>query len=128
MGYDIAQLETIYANENLNWLGSAHGTQEAESATLDDALFPVGTWADRIVKSGTVIGKVTATGKFGPYDNAAVDGRQTAVGHLLSTSDVSKGDVVAPYIWHGQVVEAKLPANHGLNAAAKAELIQMNYV
>lgn len=224
--------ETFLPAEDQTWLGSAHGTQEGDTITLDAALFPVGTWADGIVKSGTVLGRVTATGLYGPYGqnasevqtltidatggtftltfdgettaaiaeaatgatvqaalealsniepgdvavtgvaggphtitfggrylgenvptittdatsltggagtaviavttaggSAVADGREVARGHLLTTKDVTGATKVgASLYWHGEVVEANLPANNKLDAAAKAQLSQIRYV
>jgi len=35
------------------------------------------------LSAGTVLGKITASGKYGPYSASATDGRQTAVGILM---------------------------------------------
>lgn len=59
----------------------------------------------------------------------ATDGRQTAVGILFETIDVSHiegtdltGDVVVPLLVEGFINESALPTGHGLDAAAKVEL------
>lgn len=41
---------------------------------------------------GTVVGRITASGKVAAYDNEAVDGTQTAVGVLITAVDASAGD------------------------------------
>lgn len=41
---------------------------------------------------GTVVGRITASGKIAVYDNAASDGTQTAVGVLYAAVDASAGD------------------------------------
>lgn len=55
-----------YVVDDQSWLGSSHGTDTAESIMLDGpsclARFP-----DGVVPSGTCLGKITATGKYGPY-------------------------------------------------------------
>lgn len=43
--------------------------------------------------AGTVLGKITATGKFKPYDNDAVDGSQTAAAILVYDVDATSVDV-----------------------------------
>ena len=43
---------------------------------------------------GTVLGKITASGKFGLYDNDAVDGRQTVAGLLYAAVDATSADAV----------------------------------
>lgn len=132
MGLQV-RTSTFSPAENQEWLGSAHGTQECDPVTLDAALciavFPTG-----LIPSGVTLGKVTATGKYGPYSDAAVDGRTTAQGHLFTTIDLTAGgtqaaaDTPAALFWHGEVVEAKLPASHGLDANGKTDLKFIKYV
>jgi hypothetical protein len=43
--------------------------------------------------AGTVLGKITATGKYKPYDNDAVDGTQTAAAILIYDVDATSVDV-----------------------------------
>lgn len=133
MGSSIAQIETVVTAENQSWLGSAHGTNECESCQLDASAF-LATFPDGVVPSGVVLGKITATGLYKPYADGAADGSEVAAGHLFTTTDL-KGttaptaqDVSAALFWHGQVIEAKLPVGHGLNAAAKTDLKHIHYV
>lgn len=125
--------ETFSPSEDHKWLGSAHGTKEADSITLDADAF-LATWPSGIVPSGVVLGRVTATGLYRPYSNAAVDGTEVARGHLFTTTDLggttagAVDKVGAALYWHGEVVEANLPASHGLDAAAKTDLNQIRYV
>lgn len=122
---DLTVRDQVFGAENRAWLGSQHGTDSTASITLDVAKFdqakhfPAGQ-----ILSGTVLGKITASGMYGPYDNAASDGRETAVGHLYDSIAVVAGAkrLGAPLLDHGAVVESKLPANHGLDASAKADL------
>jgi hypothetical protein len=128
--------ETFSPAEDQSWLGSAHAVETAESVTLDAdkflTAFPTG-----IVPSGVVIAKITATSLYAPYTDAATHGAGTdaAAGHLLTTTDLhgttagTAVDTPVPYIWHGQVIEAKLPTNHGLTAAGKADMAgRIHYV
>lgn len=125
--------ETFSPDEDLSWLGSAHGVATGDPITLDGSAF-LATFADGIVPSGVVLGRITATGLYAPYSNAAADGTEVARGHLLTTKDLggttagTAGDVAGSLYWHGEVVEAKLPTGHGLDAAAKADLPQVRYV
>lgn len=129
MGLNLAVETTAYTTENQSWLGSAHGTNECDSVTLDAdkflTAFPTG-----IVPSGVVLGKITASGLYAPYTDLGTHGAgtETASGHLFTTADL-KGttagtakDTVVPLLWHGSVIEAKLPTNHGLTAAAKVDV------
>lgn len=133
MGVDVSLKTETFSNENQEWLGSAHGTDSIDSITLDADLF-LAAFTDGVVKSGVALGKITASGKYGPYDNAAVDGRQTAVGLLFTTVDLrgttaaTAKDVWGALLWHGKVIEAKLPVGHGVDAAAKAELTFIRFV
>lgn len=128
--------KTYNPAEDHSWLGSAHGTVECDSITLDAALL-VAIFTDGFVPSGTVLGKVTATGRYARYDDAATNGLEVAAGHLFNSQDLTNGGQVAvasaanaaaALYWHGEVVESKLPTNHGLDAAAKADLKHIRYV
>ncbi|MBB4267725.1 head decoration protein [Roseospira visakhapatnamensis] len=44
------------------------------------------------LKAGAVIGKITASGKYAAYDNAATDGTQMAAGVLYGAVDASGAD------------------------------------
>lgn len=115
-------------SENQEWLGSHEGTQSQDSITLDGAalmaLFPTG-----IVPSGVLLAKKTSNGKYTRYVAAGGDGTGTPVGHLFTTVDLTVGgmipagsDTAASLQWRGEIVEAKLPAGHGVDAGAKTSL------
>lgn len=77
---DIARsiLPTYDHVDDFSWIGSQHGLETGLPITLDTALFtaaehyPMG-W----IRSGTPLGKVTATGLYGPYSGGTVDEVQT---------------------------------------------------
>jgi hypothetical protein len=71
------------------------------------------------IPRGTVMGKVTATGKYVPYDDGAADGSEVAAGILGQGVDVKDGDVIGSLFFHGTVDENRLT---GLDAAAKVDL------
>lgn len=122
---DLSVRDEVYGAENRAWLGTQHGTQANRSITLDVALFTQAThYPDGQIPSGILLGKVTATGLYGPYSAAATDGRQNPAGFLFDTTRVATGAkrLGAPLYWHGAVVESKLPAGHGVDAAAKTAL------
>lgn len=120
--------EQFTPSEDQSWLGSAHGTNEADTITLDGAL--LGDFEDGFVPSGIVLGRVTSTGLYGPYDPGAEDGRETARGHLFTTKGLNEGQtrVPAALLWHGQVIVDRLPENHGLDTDAADALRQIDYV
>lgn len=47
-----------------------------------------------VVKAGTVVGKITASGKYTPYDDGAEDGSETAAAVTLYEVDATSADVV----------------------------------
>jgi hypothetical protein len=121
---DIAPTTQSYALDNNSWLGSAHGTEATESITLDsDAGFVAGThYPNGFLPSGTPLGKVTASGKYGLYDDAAGDGRNTLVGFLFGGVPIKSttSDPGAALFVHGKVREANLP--FAVDAAGKADV------
>ena len=122
---DISVRDQVFGSENRAWLGSQHGTESNRSITLDVSTFTEAThYPDGFIPSGIVLGEITATGLFGPFDPNAEDGRDTAAGHLFNSIPVSAGatNLGAPLLDHGAVVESKLPAASGLDATAKADL------
>jgi hypothetical protein len=118
---DISVLTTNYQVEKRSWLLSPHGTDPGStlSGTLDVSALTAAThYPNGYVPSGVVLGIITATGLWGPYDDTAVDGRQTAAGILFSsvripnTADLTK-DVGIGILVHGFVKIAKLPIANG---------------
>lgn len=88
------------------------------------------------IPSGTAIGKVSATGLFGPYDNSAGDGRETFYG--LTFADVTalrENGSVATYVGTGAFVrggvnERHLPFQSGpgsVDANAKTDVPMIRY-
>lgn len=119
--------KTEYTSENRAWLAGPHGTEPGTtpSTTLDLTTFGDAKFAD-VIKSGCVLGKITASGKFGPYDPAASDGRQTAARLLFNTVNRKPGrqwEGNAGVI-HAFINESKLPYTGigGLDTAAKTAL------
>lgn len=123
-----------FADEDLTWLAAQHGTDATRPITIDGSAF-TGTWADGIVPSGVALGIITATGLYAPYTAAATHGAGSDVmaGHLFTKKKVIKHgathDVGAALLRHGQVIEANLPDDHGVDAAGKADVAgRIDYV
>ncbi|CAD7036451.1 head decoration protein [Pseudorhizobium halotolerans] len=57
-----------------------------------------------VVQTGTVLGKITASGKYKPVTVAAVDGSQNAAGILLHTVDATSADAAAVIIARDAIV------------------------
>lgn len=76
---------------------------------------------------GTVLGKVTATGEYGPYDNAdSPAGVGVAAGILYAAAPDSASDQKAVMIArHAEVIEAELT---GIDANGKADLLALGIV
>lgn len=65
---DLTLTTQSFGTDDQSWLGSEHGTQATEPVTLDTSTFTSGThYPDGYFKSGIPLGKITATGKYGPY-------------------------------------------------------------
>lgn len=132
MSTDISLQTTTYQVADRRWLLSPHGTDYTPGVTLDVSKFTAGThYPNGYIPSGTVVGRVTATGKVGPYDDAASDGRQTAVGILFADCRVTRSNgttatnVGTGVLVHGIVSVAKLPFQSGtgsIDANGKADL------
>lgn len=136
MAIDLSVRTLTLAGSDHSWLASAFGTNTGRSVTLDLSTFDFATtFTSKMVPSGVVLGKITASGLYGPYSDAAGDGRTTATGFLLTDVDVADfitdlgsttltgKKVLAPMIIQGIIREAKLPTGHGLDAAAKVNLL-----
>jgi len=133
MTTDISVQSTSYQTEKRSWLLSewGQGPGENPSVTVDISAFTAGThYPNGFIPSGTAVGVVTATSDanhttVGPYDNAAVDGRQTCVGLLHSAvkvpnlADTTK-DAGGALVKCGFIKLSKLP--FALDAAGQADL------
>lgn len=102
--------EGIYTGEFL--LSEGNGTISREEVTV--------TLAGTALVSGTVMSKLSADGKYVPYDNVGTDGTEAAAGILYTSLAVGTGDVRAVIIArNAEVIESKLT---GINADGKTDL------
>ena len=72
---------------------------------------------------GTVLGRITASGKYTAYNNGAVDGSEQARGILAVDTDASGGDVSTVIYVTGEFNEEALT---GFDEAARADLEALN--
>lgn len=72
------------------------------------------------IASGTVLGKITASGKYAPYNNAASDGSEVAAGILYSRLPAKTGSTLA--VGFVRDCEVNRFALIGLDAAGAADL------
>lgn len=129
---DLSLKSISFSQDRRDWLGSQHGTDAPRSITLDVSKFTAGThYPDGYLKSGLPLGKITATGKYGLYDDAASDGRQTCVGLLFTGVEVvdHRGrvstSVGGSMLLHGFIVLSKLPIT--LDANGQADIASRIY-
>lgn len=113
-----------FGQDDQSWLGSDHGTDTARSITLDVATFTANThYPDGFLKSGLPLGKITASGKYGPYADGASDGREVLAGFLftgIKAPASTATPVAGALLLHCFVVESKLPI--AVNANGKADV------
>ena len=62
------------------------------------------TVAAGTLQSGTVLGRITASGKYTAHDPAAVDGTETAVALLWGRADASGGEIPAVALLRGPAI------------------------
>ena len=121
----LSQRTETFGADDQSWLGSRHGTNNAQPCTLDTSTFTAGThYPEGFFKSGIPLGKITASGKYGPYSDAASDGRQTLVGFLFAAVGAPTVNTVDPsgaLFTHGKVRESRLPLG-AVDAAGKADV------
>lgn len=111
--------ESLGVSPDYAFLASEHYATIRSGVTFDSSIPGADADGNKILMAGTVVGKVTATGKYGAYDNGAIDGRETAVGFLMEEINLKDGDVTAPIMTHGSVIVAR---TSGLDAAARTDL------
>lgn len=67
------------------------------------------TYDDVTLTEGTLLGKVSATGKVKPLASAAVDGSQYPIGILRQTTTIGAGETVTlTFVTAGDVVKTKV--------------------
>lgn len=98
----------------------ANGTISRENVTV------LANAAEILV--GTVMGKITASGKLTPWDPAAVDGSENAYGIIYHRIPISATDTESvAVVRHAEVVLTEIIFNSGASgpeiAAAKAALL-----
>ncbi|MBQ1122640.1 head decoration protein [Streptomyces sp. B15] len=114
---------TTYGVDDQSWLGSEHGTQATESVTIDVSTLTQAThYPEGYIKSGIPLGKITASGKYGLYNDAAVDGTETLVGFLFAAvpAPTNTIDVAGAMLTHGKVRTSRLPVS--VDAAGQADV------
>lgn len=70
---------------------------------------------------GLVVGKITASGKYAPWDADAADGSETVAGVVLFDTDASAADATGVILARGPAVVAKGALVWGPDVADSAE-------
>ncbi|MEV0608120.1 head decoration protein [Polymorphospora rubra] len=121
---NLTQRTESFGQGNQSWLAGPHGTDANIGVTLDTSTFTAGThYPDGYFISGIPLGKITATGKYGPYASGASDGRETLVCFLMNdvkAPAVTTQDPVGAGFMHGGIVEANLPIS--VDSAGKVDV------
>lgn len=99
-------------------LSEANGYQSREQVVLAAAA--------AALSAGTVMGKITASGKYVAYSNAAVDGSQTAAGILYANAPDSAADQKVTII--ARNAEVKGTSLTGSDAPALVELAAIGII
>lgn len=123
---DIGVYTTAVQAEDHSWQldPQPHNQGLRRNETLLVSLFTQAQhFVNGYIPSGTILGRVTASGLLGPYLDAASDGRQTAVGVLLdSVSVIGPAGVVkarvgvATLVAFKGITKARLPFTSGTAA------------
>ncbi len=110
-GFDIkVETEEYLGNEDRRWTGSRDGYHNCRSITLDASAFVAAhVNVKGAVPSGTVLGKITASGLYGPYAGSASEAQ------LLTRT--STGGTITLNV-DGEVTAAIAASAAGFTAAA----------
>lgn len=126
--------ESNFQAEDRSWLRGPHGVEPGTTPTVT-LLMSLFTKADHypngFIPSGIVLGKVTASGVYGPYDPEASDGRETAAGLLFGSLTVDGDRAASGLVVHAFVDAARLPIKTGegaLDSDARADLKHIIFV
>jgi hypothetical protein len=141
---DITLSTLNYQAEKRSWLivqPGGSGVGETEGGMLDISALTAAThYPNGYVPSGLLLGIITATGLYAPYNDSLTDGTQTAAGILFSsvkvpnTADTTKDVGIAVLTAFATVKISKLPiANNATgrgyyDAAAKVDLKNINFI
>lgn len=99
-------------------LSEANGTRSREKVTV--------TQTGTAMPAGTVLAKLTATGKYVAYDDVGTDGSEVAAGVLYGNLAAATGDVKA--VVHVRDCEVNLACLTGHNANATADLAALGII
>lgn len=112
----MALFESRHTGEFL--ISEASGTRSREEVTIDAS-------AGAMV-AGTVVSKLTASGKYVAYDDVGTDGSEVAAGVLYAAvSDLAVDQKAVVIVRDAEVAENRLT---GVNANAKVDLAALGVI
>lgn len=122
---NITVQKSTFQSEDRSWLLGPTGVGPGDnpSIVLDVSKFTAGThYPNGFIPSGIVLGKITASGQYGPFDPAASDGTEVAAELLFSSLTVPDGAAVlgGAGVHRGEVDPTRLPIATGKGALTDA--------
>ncbi len=132
MAFNIG-LRTKKVAEQINIFDSTMVRWVTGGVTIDHTTVTPDSDGRKRLPVGTPLGKITATGKYGPWDEDATDGRQTAVCMLGENVDFELdksgkfGDQVATAFDWARVISDRLPIDSADLAALKEQLPNITF-
>lgn len=101
-------METIgTGNKEQSIFAGMHGTLEYNDITIAQG--------EGMIKPGTCLGKITATGEYAVWDTSANDGRQNLAGIAGGYADATNSTAKTFLYVHGKFSKAKLTAKQIIN-------------
>ncbi len=107
MGYNL-ELRTTQVGGELNIFDSGQVRWITGGVTIDHETVPL-VDGKRILPAGTIIGRITGSKKFGPWNAEATDGREVPLYMIAEEVDVTIGDKVVTAFDHARVIVERLP-------------------
>lgn len=129
MPHIIAPIDGYTHGPEMAWLLEEQTALTAQVEIDPDACRDDGSFVDTYLRAGLVLGKITASGKYTEYDDAAVDGSETAkyvllhdvdLRNPLKPAEVVDGPVTATVLIKAYIDATLLP--NTLDANGKADL------
>lgn len=77
--------------------------------TINATLVGIDGDEDKLIKAGTLLGRITSSGYYNVYDASATDGREIPVGVLMYDITINEGETInAPIIVLGTLIKEYL--------------------
>lgn len=110
---NLEQIKTTTGDVFVNFLDSEQVRYKTGGVTIDKTTVTAGSDDRKILRAGTIICEITATGKYGPFKSDATDGREKpTIGKcfiLADSVDVTFSDAQEGAIDMARVLTARLP-------------------